>query len=233
MSLHLSGSGGVAIILEAGSGGDHRSWSLVQPLLNRLGRVVSYDRLDYGASGRSRRPRSAAIVAEQLREGLERAGVRPPYLLVGHSYGGALVRVFASKYPNDVIGIVLVDPAMENFYTRATIEEPRAYLAGLVDALLHDDNNAGEALRREYLAYETSMVQTRLSTPPPPRTSVLISALRQLEDSPRLNRLWLEEQTKWAQRVGARHLTLDAGHNLPRLRPQEIADAVASLLPPH
>lgn len=230
MSLHLSGSGKVAIILEAGSGGDHRNWSSVQPLLSRLGRVVSYDRLDYRGSGRSNRPRTAVVVAEQLREGLRRARVKPPFVLVGHSYGGDLMRVFASQYPNEVRGMVLVDPPMENFYTRATVETPQAYLAAIEDALAHDDKNASETLKREYLAYETSMLQTRLARPPPGSRIVLISAGKQLENSAALRRIWLEEQSEWAKKVGARHIVVNTGHNIPRERPQAVVDAVRSLL---
>lgn len=230
MSLHLSGAGKVAIILEAGSGGDHRSWSLVQPLLARLGRVVSYDRLDYTGSGRSARPRTARVVAEQLREGLRRARVNPPFILVGHSYGGNLMRVFASQYPSEVRGMILVDLPMENFYTRATVEAPQAYLAALEEALAHDDKSSGEALKREYLAYETSMLQTRLAKPPPGSRIVLISAGRQLESSAALSRIWLEEQTKWSKKVGARRVVVNTGHNIPREEPQAVVDAVRSLL---
>lgn len=230
MALHLSGSGKVAIILEAGSGGDHRNWSSVQPLLSRLGHVVSYDRLDYRGSGRSNRPRTAVVIAEQLREGLRRARVDPPFVLVGHSYGGDLMRVFASQYPNEIRGMVLVDPPMEDFYTRATVEAPQAYLAALEDALTHDDKNASETLKREYLAYETSMLQTRLARPLPGSKIVLISAGKQLENSAALRRIWLEEQTEWAKKVGARHIVVNTGHNIPKERPQAVVDAVRSLL---
>lgn len=230
MSLHISGSGKAAIILEAGSGGDHRSWSMVQPLLGNLGRVVSYDRLDYGGSGRSDRPRTASVVVEQLREGLRNAGVNPPFLLVGHSYGGDLMRVFAAKYAHEVIGLVLVDPPMEDFYIRATIEAPQAYLAALQDALAHDDKKASDTLTREYLAYETSMVQTRLAKPPPGDRIVLMSAARQLADSDSLRRIWLEEQIKWVRKVGARHVVVDTGHDVPREQPQAVVAAVRLLL---
>lgn len=232
MSLHLSGGGRVAIILEAGSGGDHRTWAQVQPPLSRLGRVISYDRLDYGHSGRSPRPRSASVVAEQLREGLRQAGVSPPYLLVGHSYGGAIARVFASRYPQEVIGLVLVDPAMEDFYVRATVDAPADYLQGLEEALAFDDREASPALRREYLAYETSMLQARLSTPIPGDRIILISAAQQLASSPSLQRLWLDSQRQWAERVGARHVVVDSAHHVPRLNPAAVVRAIESLVSP-
>ncbi len=231
MSLHLSGAGYIAIILEAGSGGDHRTWAAVQPRLSALGRVVSYDRLDYGASGRSSRARTAAVVAEQLREGLRSAGVQPPFLIVGHSYGGALARVFAARYRDEVVGMVLVDPAMEDFYPRATVEASRDYLAQLERDLEGDDRNASEALRREYLAYETSMVQARLASPLPGDRIILLSAT-QMDLAEPLRRVWLDEQARWAASVGARLVRVDSGHNIHRRRPEAVIDAVRTLLSP-
>lgn len=230
MALHISGSGKVAIILEAGGGGDHRSWSVLQPQLNSLGRVVSYDRLGYGHSGRSERPRSARVVAEQLHEGLTRAGINPPFLLVGHSYGGAIARVFASKYPNEVIGLVLVDPALEDFYTTATLQAPEAYLKALEDSIVDDDKADSETYKRELLAYETSMLETRLAEPPKGERIILISASRQLQQYGLLNRIWLEEHARWTQRVGARRIVVDAGHQIQRTNPDVVVSAVKALL---
>ncbi len=114
--------------MAGGLGANHRVWTTVQPKLTKFGRVVSYDRLGSGASTRSKRPRVATNFVEELRQGLKNAGLQPPYLLVGHSYGGLMVRLFASRYPNEVSGLVLVDPAIENFYRRAQVEAPQEYL---------------------------------------------------------------------------------------------------------
>jgi len=230
MAFYASGSRGPTIVLEAGSGGDHHSWLRVQPRLAAIGCVVSYDRLDYGASGRSPRPRTAVIIAEQLRDGLTRAGFRPPYLLVGHSYGGALIRVFAARYPDDIVGLVLVDPAQEGFYLRAGAEAPGAYLAQLEEDLAFADARASEALRREYLAYETSMAQARQARPVAEGRIVLLSAT-QMELAEPLRAIWLDEQAAWAARAGARLIRVNSGHDIPRRRPEAVVEAVRSLMP--
>lgn len=230
MRLVVAGVGEVSIVLEAGFGGDHRTWSAVQAALAPLGRVVSYDRLGLGASGSSPRPRTATVLAQELREGLCQAGIRPPYLLVGHSYGGALVRVFAARYPGEVRGLVLVDPALEEFYQRAAVEAGTSYLAQLEEDLAWTESHAGPGVRREALAYETSMAQARAARLPAGLPVVLLSA-GQMELEEDLRRIWLEEQGRWSAANGARRVIVDHGHRIPQNRPDEVVRAVRTLLP--
>ncbi len=229
MAFYPAGSGTATIILESGFGADHRAWTDVQPLLAGKARVLSYDRLGLGASGPSKRPRSAAIAAEQLREGLRQAGIAPPYLLVGHSYGGAIARVFADRWPRELAGLVLVDPALEDFYTRATLEAPAEYRA-LLEGQLAEDERAGLTVQREALAWETSKLQLRQTRPAEGSRTVLISAQQMLADVPALQRLWLDVATQWAKKVGARHVVLDAGHDIPQRDPMAVVRAVEQLL---
>jgi len=100
-----------AIVLEAGLGGDHRSWSFVQPLLARTTRTCSYDRAWLGLSPPYGTGRTGHDQVDDLHELLREAHVDPPYVLVGHSYGGLLVHEFASAHPSEVAGVVLVDSA--------------------------------------------------------------------------------------------------------------------------
>ncbi|MEO8226003.1 MAG: alpha/beta hydrolase [Gemmatimonadota bacterium] len=114
--LHLlcQGSGGPAVVLESGVGDFASVWALVQPGVARRTKVCSYDRAGYAWSQPGRRPRTYAQIALELHTALSRAGVAPPYVLVGQSYGGLLVRGFAAAYPRDVAGLVLVDAAHED-----------------------------------------------------------------------------------------------------------------------
>jgi pimeloyl-ACP methyl ester carboxylesterase len=232
MAFYSAGSGPATIVLESGFGADHRAWADVQPWLAGKARVLSYDRLGLGASGPSKRPRSAAIAAEQLREGLRQAGIAPPYLLVGHSYGGAIARVFADRWPTEVAGLVLVDPALEDFYTRATLEAPAAYRA-LLEGQLAEDDRASLAVQREALAWETSMLQLRQTRPVEGSRIVLLSAQQMLAEAPALQRLWLDVATQWARKVGARHVLLDARHDIPQRDPMAVVRAVEQLLGRH
>jgi len=117
--LHLNCSGRAApsrpaVILEAGAGDFSVDWSLVQPLVAPFARVCSYDRAGAGWSDLGPRPRTMRQQVWELHAELEKAGEKPPFVLVGHSNGGWLVRLFAETYPADVSGLVLVDAGAED-----------------------------------------------------------------------------------------------------------------------
>jgi pimeloyl-ACP methyl ester carboxylesterase len=101
------------VIVEAGSGDFSVDWSLVQPGVARFARVCSYDRAGAGWSDLGPRPRTMHQIVWELRTLLQKAGERPPYVLVGHSSGGWLVRIFRSTYPSDVAGLVLCESGDE------------------------------------------------------------------------------------------------------------------------
>jgi pimeloyl-ACP methyl ester carboxylesterase len=110
-SLYLKcvGSGSPTIVLESGFGGTTNDWSAVQPQLGRTTRTCAYDRAGLGNSLPMPGVHDAGDEAEDLRRLLGHAHVPPPYLLVGHSYGGLLARVFADAQPDETAGVVLVD----------------------------------------------------------------------------------------------------------------------------
>ena len=112
--LHLleSGHGSPTILLEAGLMSTVLSWSDLQRELSRSFRVVSYDRAGLGWSDLGPMPRTADRIVDELHAMLERAAIPPPYVLVGHSFGGLTMPLFAARYPEEVAGIVLVDPVV-------------------------------------------------------------------------------------------------------------------------
>jgi pimeloyl-ACP methyl ester carboxylesterase len=118
-SLHLHCTGerapsAPAVILEAGAGSFSVEWSLVQPLVDDFAFVCSYDRAGLGWSDLGPHPRTLKQVVWELRTLLEMAEVPPPYLLVGHSAGGILARLYAFTYPSDVVGLVLEESGYES-----------------------------------------------------------------------------------------------------------------------
>lgn len=102
------------VVLSAGGGDFAVDWSLVQRPLADSCRVCSYDRPGYGWSDPGPEPRTFRQEAFDLHSALEKAGERPPYVLVGHSLGSMVVRSFADAYRKEVAGMVLVGPANEN-----------------------------------------------------------------------------------------------------------------------
>jgi pimeloyl-ACP methyl ester carboxylesterase len=97
------------VVLEAGGGDFSPTWETVQAEIASFARVCRYDRAGYGWSERGPQPRSADQMAGELRALLQAAGDPPPYLLVAHSYGGHVARVFAARDPAESAGLVLVD----------------------------------------------------------------------------------------------------------------------------
>lgn len=109
LHLYSSGEGTPTVVLESALAGTSLSWGEVQERAAELTRVVSTDRVGFGWSDPARTPRRADVLVEELRRGLETAQIRPPYILVGHSYGGFIARLYAATYPHEVAGLVLVD----------------------------------------------------------------------------------------------------------------------------
>ena len=137
INLHCSGSGGPTVVLMAGL----FSWSLVwyktQPVIAQKTRVCAFDRAGYGFSDPAPRPQILSDVVDDLHAALKAGPIPGPYVLVGHSLGGVEARLYAQRWPEDVVGMVLVDtsPAAE----------------GLIDENqpgFDDDERAGELCSR-------------------------------------------------------------------------------------
>ena len=119
MNIDCSGQGSPTVILESGSGGPSVDWLMVQPEVSKFARVCSYDRAGYGWSDSGPEPRSSLQIAHELKQLLQASGERGPYILVGHSMGGYDIRAYTSQYPDDVVGMVLVDASHEDQDVRA------------------------------------------------------------------------------------------------------------------
>jgi pimeloyl-ACP methyl ester carboxylesterase len=118
LNINCTGQGSPAVILDSGLGVPAAGWNLVQPDVAKFARVCSYDRAGYGWSSPGPSPRTSLQISKELHALLEKAGVSPPYILVGHSFGGFNVRVFNGLYPGEVLGMVLVDSSHEDQESR-------------------------------------------------------------------------------------------------------------------
>ncbi|MBV9385714.1 MAG: alpha/beta hydrolase [Chroococcidiopsidaceae cyanobacterium CP_BM_ER_R8_30] len=113
--LHLNcmGKGQPTVVMDSGAGNSSLDWLLVQPEVAQFTRVCSYDRAGYGWSDPSLKPRTSQQSVDELHTLLVKSEIEPPYVLVGHSLGGMNVRLYASQYPDEVVGMVLVDAGHE------------------------------------------------------------------------------------------------------------------------
>ena len=144
--LTCQGEGSPTVVMEAGGRGNSGSWQLVQPEVAQFTRVCAYDRAGNGYSESAPVLDTAQTISDELHSLLANARIDGPYVLVGHSLGGILVRVFASRYLDEVVGMVLVDTGhgdpVARFQSVLTPEEWQ--LAS--DVILHSD--AGFTLPR-------------------------------------------------------------------------------------
>jgi pimeloyl-ACP methyl ester carboxylesterase len=115
LDLRCSGSGSPTVILESGAITDSMTWSDLQPLLAKTYRVCSYDRAGYGFSEGAAKAPYIQSTAQDLHALMQAAKIARPVVLVGHSLGTNIVREYASKFPADVLAIVLLDPPAQNF----------------------------------------------------------------------------------------------------------------------
>jgi pimeloyl-ACP methyl ester carboxylesterase len=115
LHLHTMGEarGQPTVILDHGGMSMSLQWGWVQPELARHTRVVAYDRPGMGWSEPAPGQLEAEEAVDDLRAALRQAGIEGPYVLVGHSMGALMVRTFAARYPDEVAGLVLVDPRFE------------------------------------------------------------------------------------------------------------------------
>lgn len=99
------------IIFENGMGVDLGNWKKITDQVSSFAPVFAYDRAGIGKSDKVYKMPTAKLVAENLHDILKTLKIAPPYLLVGHSLGGVYVRSFAGFYPNEISGLVFIDPA--------------------------------------------------------------------------------------------------------------------------
>jgi pimeloyl-ACP methyl ester carboxylesterase len=146
MHLHCTGEEGRAptVVMEIGAGGMGMDWQPVQPGVAKFARVCSYDRGGAGWSDPGPQPRTSQQFVGGLHALLSNAGVEGPYVLVGHSLGGNDAQLYASRYLDEVAGMVLVDP---QFYNYPSYLDPE-----LLNALAEALPSPGSTLWTKFLA---------------------------------------------------------------------------------
>jgi pimeloyl-ACP methyl ester carboxylesterase len=175
--LHLNCTGQskgktATVVLESGAGDFSVDWSLTQPAIARFARVCSYDRAGAGWSELGPRPRTMRQAVYELHTALSKAGEKGPYVLVGHSLGGLLIRVYASQYPKEVAGMVLVDSTHEDtelmmngkFQRMRELSQGRP-LPAIRTTISADEKELSEEEKREIDNFLKQMGPPKISAP--------------------------------------------------------------------
>jgi pimeloyl-ACP methyl ester carboxylesterase len=227
----ICGRGSPTVVFEAGGsgadGGPLEAWARVQPAVSKFTRTVSYDRAGIGLSAPGPAPRDAREIARELHTALGNARIAPPYILVGHSFGGPFIRVFAGMYPGEVSGLVLVDPTQEEF----------------IDWNQARESNRTERHDDEWKDIQASLAEAHESAVPPGIPVILITAMgprvlpgfvtaKQKQEFKLLKPMWLKFHNEWLAKVpnGEHIVTEDSGHMVPFEEPDLVVDEIRKLV---
>jgi pimeloyl-ACP methyl ester carboxylesterase len=216
-----AGAGEPAVVLESGANNGAASWQRVIPLLAPHVRVVAYDRAGLGGSDPA--PGLATIdrMIDDLASVITGLGTRP-CVLAGHSLGGILVQLLAFRQPDLVAGLVLVDPGheeMESLFPLPLQWGWRMMLAVHPDEL-HDDPSVTLAAVREMRA---------AARPFPNVPVVVLSAARGFPRRFRAGWTRLQADLAAAAPQGRHVVVSGTGHNIPRDRPDVVADTILAV----
>ncbi len=222
------GTGSPTVILEAGMGGDLRTWEQVQPVIGASTRTCAYDRAGVGQSESAAQPRTAQDAVDDLHDALAAAEIEAPYVMVGFSFGGLVTQLYAATYPDEMAGIVLVESShpleaeqFEAHLTPEQIEEDRAAVLDNPEGLdpfasFEQAQDAGP-LPEVPLIVVTAGISEGW---PPGWDAELFDALR------------AEQQVALATLVpGGRQVIAEtSGHHVPGTQPEVVIEAIESVL---
>jgi pimeloyl-ACP methyl ester carboxylesterase len=260
LHIHCSGpmdASGPTVVMDAGIGECSLGWRLVQPEIAKFARVCTYDRAGLGWSDPAPTARTSQQIVNDLHSLLANAGITPPYVMVGHSFGGLNVRLYASQFPEEVAGLVLVDACHEDYPIRgfcppyirlglltAPLGIPRLFAGFVVSGnpifaggskypssyrAIATSTKYLNTVRREWSAVDESWSQARSSKKSlGDRPLVVLLAKSDYELFPIIKKL----ETELANRstMGKLIMVEQSGHHIQHDRPETVIDAVREVV---
>jgi pimeloyl-ACP methyl ester carboxylesterase len=191
LHLHCTGKGRPTVVVENGFYEFSFDWALVQTRVSGFTRICTYDRAGHAWSDPGPRPRTFDQITLELRDGLARLGESAPFVLVGHSFGGPVVRHFAALHPEEVAGIVFVD---------SVHEDERVVIQGKAVRLRASAQGRPIPPPREYLLRAEQDRRARVTTP---ASAVVEPPVDRLPAPFQRLHLWAEAQPQLEEAQGS------------------------------
>jgi pimeloyl-ACP methyl ester carboxylesterase len=231
LEIATAGTGGAAtVVFESGLGEDWTHWDEVASEVARHTRIFAYSRPGTGASGPVTNSRDPKTIVEELRALLAARRCAPPYLIVGHSMGGTYMELFAKSHPEEVAGVVLVDPRHRDFLDACTGAGLPLDTCGIPESVLETQSAATIA---EYHAFTAASDQMRAAGPFGSYPVRVLTAT---------NHPWsVAQESLWESMLaslaaeavdGQQIIVKGAGHHIQLDRPDVVVNAILSILSP-
>lgn len=211
------------IVMDAGYGDYSKAWDSVISELSLLTDVLIYDRAGLGKSESSSRPRTSKEMIKELRELVKGAKIKLPFILVGHSFGGVNARMYATEYPNDVCGLILVDSTPEDYRERflptMSVEFQQAYNKQFV----HEGN---------YDEFMESLKQLKESRSKLNVPLIVLSAGKKAHYSKKSQELWNEMQREILEISSDGELVIaeNSAHYIQNDEPEVVVGAIKKVI---
>jgi pimeloyl-ACP methyl ester carboxylesterase len=251
--LHIRciGEGRPTVVIDTGVGDTSARWASIQAELAQVTRTCTYDRAGYGGSEPGPLPRHSERAADELKHLLENAGVRGPYVLVGHSLGGLNVQVFADRYPERVSGLILLDPSPLDFIAGQAfselyhmLEQQSAELQWAAEAARQDTSAEAQA-KASYLEAVASEHAALIG-----ESAAQVAAIASFGDLPLVvigsgvpnpafgeeaaafQRFWIEQNQALATKStnGTFLLVEESGHHLEQDAPDTVVHVIGEMI---
>ena len=228
--LDCRGAGPRTVVLDSGLGVDsNATWAAVRPAVARFARVCQYDRAGMGSSPPGPRPRTSQRMVDELHALLHAAEVKPPYVLVGASFGGLNAQLFASEHPREVAGVVLVDGLHPDLDRRIETILGRRASAERRKALARN----GEGVRFADILASDAQVRAHRAFPAVPLVALKhgISFDPGGEPDPRVERMWGALQRANAARSPRGRVVLAprSHHRIAENQPEVVVAAIRQI----
>ncbi|EMR13315.1 hydrolase [Methylophaga lonarensis MPL] len=250
LHIHCKGEGAPTVIIDVGLGDDSTDWLPVQVAAASTSKVCVFDRPGYGWSDFGPRPRDSSRIVSELEVLLKNADIPPPYVMVGHSFGGYNVRLFAANNPDDIAGMILVDSSHERQHEQLEIKLPQNPGRGSNVLILqksseidyHADKHvmlrerAYRASVAEITAMHQSATQVQQNAVIPSIPLIVISRGRSdwmgNEAAAQREKIWTRLQQDLTRLSPlSRHIFAHkSGHAIPQQQPEIIVDAISQVI---
>ncbi|MCM3034276.1 alpha/beta fold hydrolase [Niallia sp. MER 6] len=216
-------NGKPTVIMDAGYGDFSKAWDSVIRDISMLSNVLIYDRAGLGKSEKSSKPRTSIEMVKELKELLIEARIKPPYILVGHSFGGVNMRIFATEYQNEVSGLVLVDSTPEDYRERFLPTMSQEFQQAYNKQFVYEGNY------NEFMESLKQLKDTKLKLNVP---LIVLSAGKKTHYSKESQELWNEMQESILGISSESELVIaeNSAHYIQNDEPEVVVSAIQKLI---